>query len=862
MRKLIVMAMVGGGLFLYSGTVLAQDDTSEGSAATGTETNVVPPGMVLPPLPASPAETNVQPSTPSPTTPPPQVPAASAQAPAAPSAAVAPTPAPEPAKPPAAPVAPAPAPAAPPKETVGIIDFQGTPLQAVLEYYSHLTKRSIISAPNLAGVIYFRSQTDLTRDEAIQALDSVLAINGIAALPLGEKFLKVVQIATAKQEGLNVEPELRTLPPADSLLTQIIPLKFAEVNDIVGAIQPYMHAYGQLIPLQKSNALLITDTGANINQMLEIVKYVDQPSALRMQTKVYILQHAKAGDVVQRLQGIIQETQQMGARASAPSQPTQQPGIRLPPRPGQPAAPAGTAGATEESVVEGKVILTADERTNKMFILSRPSNFDFFDKLIAELDAKVDPDVIIKVVELQYATAEDAASLVNALITGGTLTVRRTGGSTPSGGRTTTSQPPPPPTPVAVGGGAGGAGGEGGGFLQFAQGVRILPDPRTNALLIMATREDMKRIEALIKSIDTSVAQVQIEVVIAEVTLGNELDVGVNVFKRLFQERSISQTGGSSTDGNAPIQLPKASDLASAIASNLPSAAALAAGPGGLTYFATFHNLKLDAILHALASTSKGKVLSTPVIQTMDNQEASIIVGSSVPVPVSTVSSLVSGIGTLATGQLNANIEYKDVAIELKVTPRINPDGYVRMEIEQKVNDLGRNVTISGTTVPEINKREAKSSVAVQDQSTIVLGGLIKETKTVTETKVPFLGDIPLLGHLFKSKNNGKTRDELIVFIRPTVMRTDAQAVAEAHRRARLLRAGDELELERRFESAVPGASSSELTNEVPGTATEPVAPADQSQQPTTETGPTNEELDRYGAKVKALQEQAQPPSN
>src|ERR1041384_7428785 len=302
MRKLIVMAMVGGGLFLYSGTDLAQDDTSEGSAATGTETNVVPPGMVLPPLPASPAETNVQPSTPSPTTPPPQVPAASAQAPAAPSAAVAPTPAPEPAKPPAAPtapprappppaqppappppadaptpapepakppaapVAPAPAPAAPPKETVGIIDFQGTPLQAVLEYYSHLTKRSIISAPNLAGVIYFRSQTDLTRDEAIQALDSVLAINGIAALPLGEKFLKVVQIATAKQEGLNVMPELRTLPSADSLLTQIIPLKFAEVNDIVGAIQPYMHAYGQLIPLQKSNALLITDTGANINQ--------------------------------------------------------------------------------------------------------------------------------------------------------------------------------------------------------------------------------------------------------------------------------------------------------------------------------------------------------------------------------------------------------------------------------------------------------------------------------------------------------------------------------------------------------------------------------------------------------------------
>ena len=101
------------------------------------------------------------------------------------------------------------------------------------------------------------------------------------------------------------------------------------------------------------------------------------------------------------------------------------------------------------------------------------------------------------------------------------------------------------------------------------------------------------------------------------------------------------------------------------------------------------------------------------------------------------MSSLVSGTGTLATGELNANIEYKDVAIELKVTPRINPDGYVRMEIEQKVNDLGANVSISGTTVPTILKREAKSSVAVQNESTIMLGGLIKEQKTLTETKVP-----------------------------------------------------------------------------------------------------------------------------
>jgi general secretion pathway protein D len=359
---------------------------------------------------------------------------------------------------------------------------------------------------------------------------------------------------------------------------------------------------------------------------------------------------------------------------------------------------------------------------------------------------------------------------------------------------------------------------------------------------VMATKEDMARIEKLIKSIDTSVAQVQIEVVIAEVTLNNELDVGVDVFKRLFNYGQTTQTGGSATDGNAPIELPKAGSVASTVASNLPSAAALAAGPGGLTYFTTFRKLNLDAVVHALASTSKSKVLSTPIILTMDNQEADITVGESVPVPVSTVSSLVSGVGTLATGQLNANIEYKDVAIELKVTPRINPDGYVRMDLEQKVNDLGANVTISGTTVPTILKREAKSSVAVQNQSTIMLGGLIKENKTKTETKVPFFGDIPLLGQLFKGQTNNKQRNELIIFIRPTVLRTIPESLAEAKRRSGTLGMGQELDLEQFFPN---GESTAKPAAPLPGgaPANQPGAAQPQSEAPS----------DRQSAKVKAL---------
>ncbi len=736
-----------------------------------------------------------------------------------------PTPAPSP---------PAPAKAAEPQPEAETIDFQfqGAPVSAILEWYARLTGKSIIAAPTLAGVINFRSQSKLTRSDALQALDSVLAINGIAAIPLGDKFLKVVQIATAKQEGL---PVGKVTAPADTLGTQIIPLKYADAAEVITVLQPYLHPYGQLVPLQKSNSILISETAANLKQMMEIIAYVDQPSMLRMEMHSYILVHAKSGDVMARLQAIIQGAEAAGGHAAVagqPGLPPQIPGqVRRPATPGQPGA-----APDEESVVEGKVIMAADDRTNKIFILTRPSNFGFFDSLIAELDAKVEPDVVMKVIELNYATAEDIASLLNSLITGSSPAAPSR--HTSSSGSTTTGARPPSIPPPPVGGGSAGAGMDT-GFLQYAEGVRILPDPRTNSLLVMATKEDMERIMQLVKSMDTSVAQVQIEVVIAELTLNNELDVGVDLFKRLFQAGQTSQTGGNVTDSGTPVQL-------SALASNLPTAAALASGAGGLTYFTTFRNLGLDVVVHALASTANSKVLSTPVIQTMDNVEGDITVGESVPVPTSQTSSLINGVGTLATAGVTSSIQYQDVAIELKVTPRINPDGYVRMDVEQKVNDLGPNVNIGGTIVPTILKREAKSSLAVEDKSTIVLGGLIQQTKSLTTTKTPFFGDIPFFGQIFKSQQNNKQRTELIIFIRPTVLRTDTAAVSEARRRLKLL--GVSEELERHYFPDVNTVTNSN------GNATSATTPTPSYRTTVVEPQPPVENpTDRQSTKVKAL---------
>jgi general secretion pathway protein D len=694
-------------------------------------------------------------------------------------------------------------------ESVGVIDFQGTPLSAVLEYYARLTQRSIIQAPNLAGTIYFRSQTNLTKSEAIQALDSVLALNGIGIVPLGEKFLKVVQIGTAKQEGIGVGTVENAAPPAaDTLVSRIIALKYAEISDVVGALQPYVHAYGNIIPLAKANSILITDTGGNVNQMLEIVKYIDQPSPLRMQTKVYTIARAKAADVMARLQAIITETQQLGSWPAAPT-----PAPAPVPTPVPPRLPART-GSPDETVVEGKVVLTADERTNKLFVLSRPSNFTFFDQLIAELDAKVDPDIVMRVIELSYANAEDAASLVNTLISGGTpTTTRRT--TSGSGSGTSSRSSLSPAVPAAPASGTGAAALEAAGFLQFSAGVRVLPDPRTNSLLVMATKDDMERLDKLIKSVDTAVAQVLVEVVIAEVKLDDSHETGVNLLNRVLSSDKgrIRTYGGMTTmadsgGGAAPAPV------------NLfdPSVAIGAAGPMGaavssaLTYFATFKGLKLDMAIRLLAASGKFKVLSTPIIQTLHNQEASIIVGESRPIVTATLSDVTGTTSStnLTSTALRSNVEYKDIAIELKVTPRINPDGYVTMEIDQKVNDLGGSVNVGGTQSPIITKREAKSFVTAKDQSTIVLGGLIREDRTASESKVPVAGDIPLFGLLFKNRAVAKSRTELIVFIRPTVLRSAEQTASEAERRGRMLKAADEL-----------GLQKYTTTNAVPPTAQE-----------------------------------------
>jgi len=495
---------------------------------------------------------------------------------------------------------------------------------------------------------------------------------------------------------------------------------------------------------------------------------------------------------------------------------------------------ARPSASGEEGAIEGKVIITSDDRTNKIIVHTRAVNFPFFDKLIDELDSLVEPEIGTKVFPLQNGEAPEVAQMLTMLISGiPFMPMRTTGGrggsafqSLSMGGMGGMGM-----LGMMAGYGGGGYGGSSGanqlsalqarlqasGFMKYPESVRIMPDSRTNALLIMASREDMMRLEELVKQLDAQLPQVLIEVIIGEVTLNDEYEVGVDLVQRILRGGQIKTYGGTRTRSDTTAAKPL--DLTTAAVGSTPAGAAVSSA---LTYFATFQGLRLDAVLRLLASDKKFRVLSTPIIQTMHNQQGSIIVGESRPVITASLSSVSTVTSTSQVANaLQSNVEYKDIAISLTVTPRVNPDGYVTMDIDQKVDDLGGTANISGSDLPIITKREAKSSVMVKDQNTIILGGLIKQSKQLDTTKVPFLGDIPLLGALIRDKHTVNVRNELIVFIRPTVLRDDAAALAETKRRTEMLDAGKELELKQKY-FETPATNMPPTVAPAPAPATEP----------------------------------------
>ena len=675
---------------------------------------------------------------------------------AAPAPAAAPAAAPSPA--PVAGVAAAvPLPGLSGSDQVGPVILRDETVAQVLDLMQRWTGKSILRPQALPASVYTLSlPASITRDEALLAIETLLNLNGIAVIQQGDKFLKVVPNLVAKSESpALIAGSTLTLPPSGRIATKIYTLKHANAQEFVTQIISGLNTTLASPPIYfgRNNAFLVTDSITNLQKIEKLVEQLDKPQLDLVVTKSYTLKNAMATDMVAKLTAMLRTPQV--ASGGAP--------FRL------------STGTT----------FLADERTNRVLLMGSADQHDFFDKLIDTLDQKSNPNTKTDVIFLRHADAQQVATLVTSLVTGQTTAASRAGNTVRN---TTLNRTPTPVAPVA--GAAGAAGPSQMGADEFSSNLTVLPDVRSNSVVVSGTNDDLRLLHDLIDKVDIVLPQVRIEVVIAEVKLSDNESNGFNTLGLTVTNGKLVGIGGTGAGFGV--------NGANAISTtNLPANTTQVGGSQGTLGV----NSSLSATIGLVTTPRKGdlKILSVPAITTTHNKEATLFVGESRPVITGSTLSTTTGASTSTVSQ-------RDIGITLKVLPLIGKDGAVQLQVSQSVEDILGTTILDGNDQPIIGRRTTDSYVSAMSGEIVVLGGL---QRTVTTKSTSRLGPIPIIGDIFGSSTNLEEKQELIIFLRPYVLNSSAV---------------DNLDALSRATSNANGAEVKKILDNVPGKA--PAAPA------------------------------------
>ena len=642
-------------------------------------------------------------------------------------------------------------------DQVGPVILRDETIAQVLDLMQRWTGKSILRPQALPASVYTLSlPASITRDEALLAIETLLNLNGIAVIQQGDKFLKVVPNLVAKSESPTLlAGSTLALPPSGRIATKIYTLKHANAQEFITQIVSSLNTTLASPPVYfgRNNAFLITDSITNLQKIENLVTQLDRPQLDLVVTKSYTLKNAMATELVNKLTAMLRT--QAVASGGAP--------FRL------------STGTT----------FLADERTNRVLLMGSADQHDFFDKLIDTLDQKSNPNTKTDVIFLRHADAQQVATLVTSLVTGQTTASTRAGNTTRSTtlNRTTTAAPVVATAATAA---AGAAGSQQAGADEFSNTVTVLPDVRSNSIVVSGTNDDLRLLHDLIDKVDVVLPQVRIEVVIVEVKLSDNETNGFNTLGLTVTNGKLVGIGGT----GAGFGVNGATATATTIAPNSANAS-----QGTLT------GNNLTATIGLVTTPRKGdlKVLSVPAITTTHNKEATIFVGESRPVITGSTLSTTTGASTSTVSQ-------RDIGIQLKVLPLIGKDGSVQLQVSQSVEDILGTTILDGNDQPIIGRRTTDSYVSAMSGEIVVLGGL---QRTVTTKSTSRLGPIPFLGDLFGSSTNLEEKQELIIFLRPYVLNSSAV---------------DNLDALSRATSSAMGPEVKKIIDNVPGQA--PAAPA------------------------------------
>lgn len=611
--------------------------------------------------------------------------------------------------------------AAPADELVGPIKLPDADIDTVLGLLEIYTGRSILRPQQLPTATYHLViDKKIPKSEAILALETVLSLNQVGVATLGDKFLKVVALAQTKNEA----PEMimgstLALPPSGRVATKLFQFDFLRVNEFVPQISPLMTpgiANG-IVALDKANAALITDTVSNLQRVETLLQQLDRPSMAGLTPKFYALRNgAKASDIVNKLRAMFQGPLQ-----------------------------AQLGAATSYS---------ADDRSNQIILLADPLQIPLFDELIAKLDVKADPNTRNEVIFLRHASAKDVAPLLSQLVSGQNSAAQKnnSGGAGPRPG---VIQPVNTPTPAPVAGvTVAGNVAPGEPTNEFSTFLTILPDERSNSIVVSGTVDDIRLLRELVDKIDVLLAQVSIQVVIAEVTLGDSDSNGISALNLTIA--TDATRGTHITNFNTP--------------GGADDKAVYGVAGWGITS-GVVNPLSFNAAMSNVGQKSNVKVLSANTIVTTHNKEAEFVVSQQQPIITSSQATpLGTGTNNVSNLTTSNQVTYKDIGIDVKVTPLIGDDGSIQLKIDQKVDDVVSTVKVNGDDQPIIGHRQATTFINVNDGQMVVLGGLQQTKTSASRAKLGFFYEIPVLSNLLGSRSNSITRTELLLFVRPHVI--------------------------------------------------------------------------------------------
>lgn len=594
------------------------------------------------------------------------------------------------------------------------LNLKDADINALVESMSVLTGKNFIVDPRVKGRVTIVSSKPMDEKELYEVFLAVLGVHGFAAVPSGN-VIKIVPAAGAKQESIPTVDRQRGVEP-DQIVTRIIQVQNVSAAQIVPILRPLIPPQGHLAAYTPTNVLIISDSAANVERIASIIGRVDLAS--NEEVEIVPLRHASATEIVRVLTAL----EQGKAR-------------------NDPAAAVGTPAR-----------MVADERTNSILLSGDKASRLRLRTLISHLDTPVDSGGNTQVVYLRYAKAKDLVTVLQGVSKNLSNEAAR---NAPIPGQ---AQGAPPGGGVSSGGGA--------------SLVDIQADEATNSLVITAPPELIRSLRAVIAQLDVRRAQVLVEAVIAEISaektaeLGVQWGVGGNnaIGFTNFDAgaSSLSNVLGLARQLDTGLSDGEFPDLSNA---SIPQGLQLGVGGGDF-----------GALISALAKDADTNVLSTPTIVTLDNEAAEIVVGQNVPfVTGSYTTSTSSGSnGDTQVGNPFQTIQRQDVGITLKVKPQINEGNAVKLEIAQEVSNVVASAN-AATQGPTTNKRAIKTNVLVEDGQILVLGGLMDDQLNESAQKVPLLGDVPLLGNLFRYRNTSKTKRNLMVFLHPIILRDPAQ---------------------------------------------------------------------------------------